>query len=89
MKYSIVVLALFSICLLSVQAGTINQDKRFLGSVTSWINNNIVNPINDHVINPISSGITQVTGELKKKSSYLIHELYFISNCIKTETSSF
>lgn len=37
-----------------------NTDKRFLGSIGSWINNNIINPITDNVINPITGGVTSV-----------------------------
>jgi hypothetical protein len=66
MKYLIIALALYVICFSATHARIVenNSEKRFLGSVTSWINNNVINPINNHVINPISSGINTVTGEI-------------------------
>ena len=76
MKYFLIsLLLIISINFLQSNARSYNQDgfeygnRRFLGSVTSWFNDNVINPIsggittginaiNDNVINPIGSGIT-------------------------------
>lgn len=58
MKY-ILLAILLGACLFSVcQADETNfQQKRFLGSVWNWINDNVIQNINNHVINPVVDGI--------------------------------
>ena len=56
MKIFVFSVLIFSAAILATNAHSSNE-KRFLGSVGNWINNNIVNPINNHVINPISENV--------------------------------
>jgi hypothetical protein len=75
MKHFLFITLIFFVLVLAFEARSFSQDgsensnRRFLGSVTSWFNDNVINPIsggintginaiNNHVINPIGSGIT-------------------------------
>jgi hypothetical protein len=61
MKYLLIAI-LLGACLFSIHARTLPEseqaiNKRFLSSIGSWFNNNIIDPINNHVINPAINGI--------------------------------
>ena len=61
MKY--LLLLVLCCAIVSCQARATNDqfvNKRFIGSIGGWINNNIINPINNNIINPITGGITSV-----------------------------
>jgi hypothetical protein len=64
MKYLIATI-LIAVLIVSGQARSTEKgeqeiNKRFLGSIGSWINNNIIDPINQNVINPITTGINNI-----------------------------
>lgn len=65
MKFIIATLLVCTCFALSLEARTFpenNVDKRFLGSIGSWINNNIIDNINNHVINPVVDGVNTAIG---------------------------
>jgi hypothetical protein len=55
MKFLKVALLLAAVFAVSIEASTKEKivEKRFIGAITGWIQDTIINPVIDHVVNPI------------------------------------